>query len=241
MATCRDLITDALRELNVLAAGEVATADEADHGLLTFNRLVDQWQAERLNIYSNTRTTFTIVSGTQEYSVGATGDADVPRPVFPEHVNYQDTAVTPTLEYQLQPLTDDAWSRVPMKTLTSPRPTCYYWNPTFPLVTLSLWPVPTSTTLQGVIYAPEQVTEFTDLTTLVSLPPGYRRFIVKNLALELAPSYEKPVHPALMEQAMDSKAVVKRANKDLMDMNIEQAALGAGRGGKYTYSILMGP
>jgi len=241
MATCLDLITDSLRELNVLAAGEVASADEANHGLLAFNRLVDQWKAERLNIYQNQRTTFAITSGVQSYFVGTGQVADVDRPVYPEHVNYQDLSVSPTLEYQLMPLTDDAWSRVPIKTLQSPRPTSYYWNPTFPYATIQLWPVPTNANLQGVIYAPLQVTEFADLQATVSLPPGYRRMIVKSLAMELAPSYEKPVHPALMEQANEAKAIVKRANTDLMDMDIEVAALGHTRSGRFAYNIFVGP
>lgn len=240
MATCRDIVTDALRELNVLAAGEVATADEADSGLLALNRLVDQWAAERLAIFTNTRTTFTIVAGTSTYTVGVGGNANVAFPVFVEHVNYLDTSPNPDIEYQMQPLTNDAYSRIPIKDLSSPRPTSYYWNPTFPLGALILWPVPSLSTLTGVLYAPQQIAEFAGLTTLISLPPGYRRFMVKNLALELAPSYERPVSPDLREQASDSKSVVKRANKTQMDMQVDAGALVQGRNARYIYSIFSG-
>ncbi len=240
MADVRDIVTDSLREIGVLAAGETATADDANFGLDALNRLVDQWAAERLAIYTNTRTVFTITSGTSSYTVGSGGTADIAFPVFVDHVNFQDTSQSPTLEYQMQPLTNDAYSRIPIKTLTSPRPTSYYWNPTYPLGTLILWPMPTLTTLQGVIYHPTAVTEFTSLSTAVSLPPGYRRMLVKNLAVELSPSYERPPSEELSRQAIESKATVKRANTVLMDMQVDAGALIQGRNTRYIYSILTG-
>lgn len=238
--TVRDLVTDAERELAVLAAGETASTEDLNLGLAALNRLVDQWAAERLMIYAQTRTQFTITSGTQNYTVGPGGDVNVARPTYVEHVNYQDTSFTNPVEFQLSALTDDAWSKVPIKTLTSARPTMFYYNASFPLGTLTLWPIPTATTLQGQLYAPEQVGEFTDLNTVVSLPPGYRRLIVKNLAVELANAFEKEPSPALVYAARSATMVVKRSNKAPMDMSIEGAALIQGRTRRFFYSIFTG-
>jgi hypothetical protein len=240
MADVLEIVSDALLELGVLAAGETPSAADASGGMKALNRLVDMWAAERLMIYTNTRSTFTVVSGTASYSVGVGGDCDIPFPVFVEHVNFQDTSLSPSLEYQMQPLTNDAYSRIPIKDLTSPRPTSYYWNATFPLGTMILWPVPTLSTLQGVLYAPEQVSEFASLNDTISLPPGYRRMLVKNLAMEMAPSYNRPPSQELKEQAMESKAVVKRANVSLMDMQMDAGALIQGRNARYIYSIMTG-
>jgi len=241
MAVVLDVIADALRELGVLAAGEVATADDANSGLLALNRLVDQWAAEELQIYQTTRTTWSIVSGTSSYTLGTGGNINIARPVFIDHINFQNTGSSPTIEYQMSPLTDDAYSRIPIKTITAPFPTSYYYNPTYPTGTVILWPVPTSTTLQGVLYAPQAVAEFAGLTTAITLPPGYRRMLVKNLAVELAPSYERPVMSKLDEQARESKSIVKRANKRLADMQLEAAALIQGKNRRFTYNILTGP
>jgi len=225
MATALDVIADALRELGVLAAGEVATADEAISGLAALNRLVDGCAAERLMIYTTTRTTYALVAATQNYTVGTGGNFNVARPVYLDHVTIYDDSASVFQESPLTPLTEDAWAAVPAKSQTALEPTCYYYNPTYPTGTLSVWPVPTSTVLTGVVYAPQQVSEFAALTTTVSLPPGYRRFLVKNLAFELAPSYGRPASQELIAHAIDSKAVVKRANKRLSDMSIESAAL----------------
>jgi len=229
MAEVRDIVTAALRELGVKAAGEVVTADEADSGLEELNRLVDQWAGERLLIYRVTRTTWTI-SATQNYTVGAGGTVNVVRPVYLDHVNLIDTSTDPDQETPLTPLTDDGWAAITQKAATSTQPTNWYYNPTFPLGTLSLWPIPSSATLQGALYAPQQTSEFASLDEVISLPPGYRRMLVKNLARDLAPSYGRPVHPELKEEAIESKATVKRNNYRPSDLSFDAAVLG-GNGG----------
>ena len=227
MAEVRDIVTAALRELGVLASGEVATADEANSGLEELNRLVDQWAGERLLIYRVTRTTWTI-SATQNYTVGAGGTVNVVRPVYLDHVNLIDTSTDPDQEIPLTPLTDDGWAAITQKAATSTQPTNWYYNPTFPLGTLSLWPISSSATLQGALYAPQQASEFASLEEVISLPPGYRRMLVKNLARDLAPSYDRPVHPELKEEAIESKATVKRNNRRLSDLSFDAAVLGGG-------------
>ena len=226
MAEVRDIVTAALRELGVLATGEVATADEATSGLEELNRLVDQWAGERLLIYRITRTTWTIVSGTQTYTVGTGGTVSVARPVYLDHVNLIDTSTSPDTEYPLDVLSDDAWAAIAQKAATGDQPTGWHYNPTFPLGTLTLWPSPTSATLEGALYAPQAVAEFASLDEVISLPPGYRRMLVKNLARDLAPSYDRPVHPELKEEAIESKATVKRNNKRYHDLSFDTALTG---------------
>jgi hypothetical protein len=230
VADVRDIVTDALRELGVLAQSETASGDDATSGLSALNRLVDSWAAERLMIYTVARTSCAIATSDGEYTVGTGANFDVARPVYVDHLTYSDSA-SPG-EIHLEALTDDGWAAIEDKTETSTVPGYYYYNPTFPTATLSLWPVPTSSTLTAYLYAPQQVAEFASLSTAISLPPGWRRALVKNLAVEMAPSYEKPINPLLLQQAAEAKGTVKRSNKRLSDMRIECAALGYG-GGDY--------
>ena len=46
MATVRDIVTAALQELGVIAAGETPSDSDAQIGLSGLNDLVDQWAAE---------------------------------------------------------------------------------------------------------------------------------------------------------------------------------------------------
>lgn len=238
MTTALDICNGALKKLGVLAAGEVLSADDAGDALIALNGLLDQWASERLQIYTVTRTTFTITASTQNYSVGSGSTVNVVRPVYVNDIHFQDTSVSPVLEYGLNALTDDAWANLAQHTITSPYPQSFYYNPTFPTGTISFWPVPTSTTLQGVLYAPTAVPEFAALSTTVSLPPGYRHMLVTNLALELAPDYDRQPNPALVEAARNSMASVKRANFRLSDLSMPPGAMVSGAP---WYDINQGP
>lgn len=54
------LITLALKQLGVVAVGEVATADDLVDGLDTLNNLLSQWQMARLFVYQAINTTITL-------------------------------------------------------------------------------------------------------------------------------------------------------------------------------------
>ena len=239
-ATARDLITSALSDMGILAAGETPTADDARDALDALNRLLDQWAAENLTIFTVTRTTHAITSNDNTYTVGPTGDIAIVRPVFFESIKFQDTSVSPTIEYNLVPHTEDSWAQVRIKELTSVFPNSYYYNPTYPNGTIYLWPVPTSATLELVLYAWTAVAQLASLSASMALPPGYARAIVKNLAVDLAPAYEKQPSQLLMEQARESKMIIQRANKRLMDMGLDPAALIQGKNRSWLYSIYTG-
>jgi hypothetical protein len=231
VATARDVITASLQELGVLAAGEVATAAEANDGLTLLNRWLDSKAAERLQIYTVTRSTWTIVSGLGSYTVGtgsATDRVSIARPVFVNKIQFVDTSMDPDLEMPLTLLTDSTYAAIGMKTFTSKYPQAAYYNPTYPHARITFWPVPTSDTLLGVIYHATAVTQLPTLDTAISMPPGYELMLVKNLAVQLAPSYERQVNSLLLEQAREAVAIVKRANKRLDDLVIDRAALVQG-------------
>lgn len=217
-------LNPALGRLGILAASETATAEDTAIALQALNSLQDKWAAEDLTIFSVTRTTWNIVSGTGVYTVGTGGTVNIGRPVAHniQNLTFQDLSTNPDTEYPISKLTDDDFAGIVQKDLTSPFPTSWYYNPTYPLGTLTFWPVPTSSTLQGVIYALTPIVEWAALTTVVALPPGYKQMIVTNLALELTQFFpERGVPELLPGAASDAMAVVKRSNKRELDMNFE--------------------
>lgn len=50
MTTCRDIVTNALRELRVIAAGESPSSDEASDVLAALNGMIAGWRAESIVI-----------------------------------------------------------------------------------------------------------------------------------------------------------------------------------------------
>ena len=239
--TVSQLITAALQDLRVLQVGETASANDAAYGLDRLNDWIDGLATEGLSVYSRARTIWTISSATT-YTIGAGATINCARPTGPmaiDNVGFQDTSVSPTMEYNLGPvLTEDAYDGIAQKDLTSVYPQAAYYNPTYDsgFGTIRLWPIPTSTTLQGVIYTLVSVSEFTAISDTVALPPGYRRFLRTNLAKELASAFDSPLTPDIQQAAMESKADVKRANERLMDLSSGVAGLIFGGAGPH-YNI----
>src|SRR6266550_5750010 len=133
--TVADLIEAALKRISAIQANETPSAEDQADAFLRLNDLVDAWQTERLTIFTVTRTTFTITSGTRDYAIGGA------RPTFIDSVSYIDTsATTPTETPPLGLLTDEQFAAWPQKTATSSAPIAAYYNPTFPTGTLSLLP-----------------------------------------------------------------------------------------------------
>ncbi len=234
--TWSDLISNALKRINVLQAGEpLNAADQAD-GFIQLQMWVDALAIQRLTIPYILRTVFTITStkGTlaSPYTVGTSGDVNVTKPTSIEFVRFQDTTVTPTLEYPLQNLTADAWALVPQKNLTSPLPTSYHYEPTYQFGTtnygsLYLWPVPTQASLQGLLYAPSQVATPVNVTDTIVLPNGYQWFIQENLAVMYASTFREnlPPDPMLVKSAESAMAWVKTNNVVMSDLSLDQAIL----------------
>lgn len=241
--TVSSMITNVLRRINVIQEGESASADLMADAFTRLNDWVSSVaELEKLTIYTVTRSTWTITSTKgfvgSPYTVGVSGDINIFRPPsmnFIDKVRYQDTSVSPTIEYRLQPLTRDAYQAIPQKTLTSPLPTMWFYEPTYTssaFGSMYLWMVPTQASLQGVIYAPTPISEFTAISDTIALPPGYNRFIRDGLAVELWPELREgaPIDTGLQKSADDAKFNIKRANVSMMDLSFDPAILRHGGG-----------
>jgi hypothetical protein len=243
--TVNNLIVCALQELGLIGAGETPSAEDQALVFEHLNVLIDGWATQRLTMYTLARTVWTIASGTQTYTVGTGAVVNVMRPPLSTEIDirYQDTSSTPPLERPLTVLTEQAWAAIPQKTLTSVLPQCAYYNPTYTVPTgygtISLWMVPTSATLQGVLYAPQPVAQFAAPTDVLYLPPGYYKALRENLAVDIANDFERPVSQRLSDGAEESLANIKRANYRIVDLPCEAAGLfGADRP---VYNIMTGP
>lgn len=238
--TVNDLITDALTDLGVLQAGEVPTFSDSDLGFRRLNGLVDGWITQRLMIYTTDSGDGTF-TGAATFTVGFGGDCNILRPTLYNLITvvWYDANAVPQVEYPLTPFTDDGWFNLPNKDMNAPQPTNYWWRADFPLANITLWPGPTANANRFFrIYYPQQIVEFTALTQTVVLPPGYRRFIVSNLALELAPAFGVDPPPSLIQRARDSRDDVMRANQTISDLYFPNEALIGNRG---SWSIYTGP
>lgn len=240
--TTAELITAALQRLLVIERGTVPAGDDMQTGLDRLNDMIESWQTERMTTYIQKRYTWTMVSNQASYTVGAGAEIDIPRPLLPQDitVKVRDTSQSLPPELNLNNLTDDAWAQVPIKNLTSIYPTAYYYSPTYDTTgygTLTFWLVPTSSTLEGVIYYREPISTLS-LYDTIYLPPGYTRALRDNLALELAADYSVNPSPSLIASANEAKGNIKRANTRFADLQCDAAVTNQS---KPFYNIFVGP
>lgn len=240
MTTVTDICSRALQEINRLALNQAAPAGDLNFCFDRLNMLIDGWANEELLIFTVTRTTWPITSGTADYAVGTGQIINIPRPVSPQmidRVNFYDSSITPINELPLNLVNDQYWEGLGMKSLTSPYPVHARYNPTYPTGLLSLWMVPTNTTLRGVIYTPTRISSFAAVTDTVSLPPGYERFMVKNLAVDIAPAFGAVVTPDMMLAARESKSMLMTSNHRIIYQNLDSATLQFGSRMRSGYNI----
>ena len=231
-----DLITGAMRLIGVLAAEESPTSSEVADGLLALNDMIEAWSAERMMIFTITILDFPLTPGKQNYTYGLGGDFNAPRPVNIDHmgiITFNNPAQP--LELPLDMLSDQGWQDIPVKGISSTFPQKCYDDGAFPLRNLGFWCIP-SAPCSVRVYSWTALTQFTDLTTDITFPAGYAKALRYNLALELAPEYNKEPSSLVLAQAIDSKARIKSINAPVMEMKCDPAVVGDG--GKPIYNWL---
>lgn len=231
--TARALISRTLSLIGALGEGETPTSAAASDALSTLNDMVQGWQAQQIPVYTLTRVTEPIVASQVSYTVGVGGEINRAWPYRVDRAGLILTSSDPDVEVPLRVLSEQEWQDVPAKAMTSTMPTAVYYNPTYPLGTLHVYPVPTDTTNTLVLYLPEPVATVSTLDTVLSMPPGYERMMRYNLAMELYPEYGRPVDPVVQMMAVKTMADIIRVNYRPATLRVDPALLAGGGGGRY--------
>jgi hypothetical protein len=230
--TCLDIIMSSLRLVGILGGGETPNGTDANAALMALQGMWDQWNAERLMIFTVPRNVYPVNAGQQTYTIGIdpegtqTANISVPRPPAIERMGIINlNNPQQPLELPLQYLTVAQWQEIPVKNIQSALPQ-YCWDDNgFPFRTLSLWPVP-NVALQMAIYPWSALTAPAQLTTLMAFPPGYQKAFRFNLAVDLAAEFP-PVDPQILQavaaNAIESKRIVKAINTPILDLRCDPA------------------
>ncbi|HYE88054.1 MAG TPA: hypothetical protein VEA16_16945 [Vicinamibacterales bacterium] len=240
--TANEIITGALFDLGVLAAGETPAAEDSEAARVCLNDLGDALGLERLTLYKTVRTTKTLASGTASYTIGSGADISVVKPAWIDRAMLViDTSATYPTEKPISVLTPDEYAAWPQKTLPAPLSMAIFYDHghnSSGYGTIYPLPIPNVGTTQLVLYTPGgEVATFADLVTDYALPRGYKRALRKNLALEIAPLFDAVPSPLLVRQADESKAALKRVNVPALILSCEPAIVGPGTGGHFNINI----
>lgn len=232
MATATEIVEQALGWLGVLSAGETLGADDAElcRGLL--NTMLDAWNLPSLTLYATTDATATLGAGSTSLTIGPAMQLAVTRPVG---IAAGSWVRCQGIDYPLEEIGEPEYNRIALKSLGGFVPSRFFYDPGASTGTVYYWPSPSTSV---VVHHPvlTQFAEFADLTTDYVLPQGYKKAIVTNLAVEVAPHYDQPVSPMLANAAANSLRLVKRSNHKVPQMDVGSAIPGVLEGFYSGYS-----
>lgn len=233
MATVRDLISRSLRLIQAIGQSEVPDTEEANDALDTLNDMLDAWGLSPLMLPFTASAMYSTVPNQKVYSIGAGGDWNGPRPI---NINYAMLRLNDALDIPIRLLENQQYGETPMKGILSPQPTSLYYEAQYPLGFVSLYPVPSEVVGIVLSYSATfaQVTLDTPTDTLA---PGLRKAIRYNLAVELAPEYDKAASASIREIAKSSLAAIKSANLKPLDAVFDPALPGVGTGRAWDYRV----
>lgn len=135
-------------------------------------------------------------------------------------------------------ITDSAYQSIQIKNLSNSQFTVVYYNPTFPMGTIFVWPLPDTAQNQLVLYLQNAFEGFADLTTDYAYPdlPGYAEALEYNLADRLLRPYavkDQAVIQDIKFMAAQSLGFIKRANNKLVDLPTDATILSWNRRAGY--------
>lgn len=239
--TALTIITAALQDIGALAQGEVPDGTAGQDGLRRLNNMVDGWTNQTLTVPFVTRQVFALTANkggpSNPYTMGTGGDFNVTRPIALTGAGLLMPGSPVDIEIPRAVITDDAYEANQVKDLSNSLFTTVYFNQTYPLATVILWPVPDTNVNSLVLYWNQQVAQFATLSTQYSFPQGYPEALEYNLAVKLATPYGRTLDPTIDREAIRTLAWIKRTNTKLSDLPTDPALTYDRRGG---YNIVTG-
>lgn len=205
MATWLDVVTQAAQELGYVAGGESLTANDSTFLLNKLNRLLDNWNAERAAVYTDTFNTYTLTPALSPHTIGPTGATFTAaiRPVSIVSANIVQQTVTPSVRTPLYIADEDWWMANTVRAVTSSIPTALFYQPTWPNGNLYLWPVPT--TAYQIELQTRTLLASVTLAGTFALPPGYQDAITLTLAEDSAGALGRPMPSDLQMKAAKAR------------------------------------
>lgn len=227
MTAVRTILTRAVRLLGAVAQGTPLMAGDAADALTALNGMLQAWNLESLLVFTENFDAYNLVPGQQIYTIGPTGNIAVPaqqRPTNLYQVQLQVTDVTPNLFRPIDIINDEEWADLRIQQISTAYPTKLYNDGDFPNSGLYLYPIPTMA-YKLILWTWNQLSVITDINGDLSLPPGYERAIIYNLAVEIAAEYGRTPSPQVIQIANDSLALIKRSNHSNSTLKCDAAVL----------------
>jgi hypothetical protein len=199
-----ELVYDALYACQAAGEAESISADDAAVVLRRLIRLLDSWSNVKAMCFANTTDSTTTAAGTASYATTLFTTLGRPIAIDAAYVRQSGT------DFGLDIITAEQWTVIPYKAARG-MPQVLWYDSAYPTGTVNLYPTPDAAyTLY--VQARKPLTSALTLATSISLPPGYEKAIVDTLAVDIAPTFERPVTEAMMVASRAAEYVLRTTN-----------------------------
>ncbi len=205
------LVNRALIALGELAPGETPNSSNSQAALDRLNAIIDNASIQEEMATSAVIGTQTTTAFVDNYTLST-------RVVKIVSASWNIFDVDGTLSYPMQILNAVEWNAMDMfdKSAYTAKPTKLFYDRGYPNGKIYL--VGTPNTSNGIVtyVAWAAQTQFTVLSTSVTLNPGYELYLITELAIQSAPFFPMhPVSPALAEANKQAKNEIRSLNSGL--------------------------
>lgn len=222
--TVKDVIDRAFRLLQVSSEDQTPTDSEYADALYALRGMLDAWSVDSMLVYQVTREQFTLTT-TNPVTIGPGGTLNTTRPVRLLEAYFAATGTG--VDFPIEIVEAEDYAAVRLKSLQTAYPTYLYCDYGVPLANIYLYPVTTGGTLT--LWSEKELPEYLLTSTPLTLPPGYRRAIEYNLAVEMAPEFQVAAGPDVEKLAVSSLAAIKRRNNRTPTMQPDGALMRSGQ------------
>lgn len=195
-------LTASLRKLGVYASGETPTPENLADALSAGQSMLRSWAAERINVFASTKEDVVLTPGTFLYTWGTGGSINSDRPHQVLGASIVDSS---EVTHRVDIISEGKYRSITVKTTIS-RPYALFFQPTFPLANIYLYPIPdiAETLSLDSLKLFTETSSFTSLSDMLSFPPQYEEALIFNLSVRLAPEFGKSISAEVVAIAASS-------------------------------------
>ena len=214
-----EIIKEAFSTIEIGVEGEALDPEEIVIGARNLNIVLKAMQGRGMGLWLRDTKSITLVAAQSLYTLGATGNVSMVRPLRILECNRKDSTGSET---SMTPMSIEEYEGLPNKS-QSGVPVNYHYNPTLSNGSLYLWLVPS--TAEAAEYTVEIVfrTEIEDMDVAadnLDMPTEFMDAVILALAYRLAPKYGYPINERYL-----LRKDAKEALDDALAFDQEQESL----------------